>query len=256
MSHIASIPSGYAHPLPPGCAIKGYADLSGYAHPLPPGSTIGGDVYLRGYAHPLPPGCTIGGTAYLSGYAHPLPLGCTIWGTADLRDYAHPHSVRQVTRSEAAHTYMQAVLRTGHLLADGILAKVIGSPKAIDEDLDLYMVRISGQSRDSYAVVKRGTAIAAHGDTALEARVDLLYKLSDRTLDEWRTTPRSLPLPFSEAIGVYRAVTGACASGCKHFVRGQALSADDSYSIEDIARLTRGAYGAEAFAAFAASLRS
>lgn len=44
MSHIASIPSGYAHPLPPGCAIKGYADLSGYAHPLPPGCTIGAAV--------------------------------------------------------------------------------------------------------------------------------------------------------------------------------------------------------------------
>lgn len=44
MSHIASIPSGYAHPLPPGSAINGYADLSGYAHPLPPGCTIGAAV--------------------------------------------------------------------------------------------------------------------------------------------------------------------------------------------------------------------
>ena len=54
MSHIASIPSGYAHPLPPGCAIKGYADLSGYAHPLPPGCTIGAAVHKRGHKAMIP----------------------------------------------------------------------------------------------------------------------------------------------------------------------------------------------------------
>lgn len=50
MSHIASIHSGYAHPLPEGCTIGGTADLRDYAHPLPEGCTIGGNANLSGYA--------------------------------------------------------------------------------------------------------------------------------------------------------------------------------------------------------------
>jgi hypothetical protein len=52
-----------------------------------------------------------------------------------------------------------------------------------------------------------------------------------------------------EWIGLYRAITGACAEGCKQFVRGKSLELSAKYTAQQVAELVAGSYGADKFAA-------
>jgi len=52
-----------------------------------------------------------------------------------------------------------------------------------------------------------------------------------------------------EWIGIYRAVTGACGAGVRMFVEETGSSLDDTYTAKEIAKLVKGRFGADAFAA-------
>lgn len=84
---------------------------------------------------------------------------------------------------------------------------------------------------------------SAHGETIEEARKDLIYKIVtqfDGTIPESTTG--------KEWIGIYRAVTGACAAGVKFFVEKTGKNIDEIYLASEIADLVKGEYGAEKFA--------
>jgi hypothetical protein len=51
-----------------------------------------------------------------------------------------------------------------------------------------------------------------------------------------------------EWVGIYRGLTGACATGVKMFVEKAAKSLDDIYTAKEIAKLVKGQYGADKFA--------
>ena len=85
---------------------------------------------------------------------------------------------------------------------------------------------------------------SAHGSTIAEARKDLVYKVVakfDGKLPQSATG--------QEWIGIYRAVTGACAAGVRGFVESIGADLAKSYTPAEIARMVRGQFGAEAFAA-------
>ena len=84
---------------------------------------------------------------------------------------------------------------------------------------------------------------SAHGATIKEAREDLIYKVVAKF-------DGKLPESASgtEWIGIYRAVTGACAAGVRGFVESQKVDLSKTYSGSQIADMVRGQYGAEAFA--------
>ena len=71
---------------------------------------------------------------------------------------------------------------------------------------------------------------SAHGKTLKEARQDLIYKVVakfDGNLPKKATG--------KEWVGIYRAVTGACAAGIKNFVEGNKLALDKEMSFYQIA---------------------
>jgi len=92
-------------------------------------------------------------------------------------------------------------------------------------------------------VVSDTNGNSAHGETIAKAREDLVYKAVakfDGIIPKKATG--------KEWVGIYRAVTGACAAGIKHFVESTGKSLDDAYTAKQIVTLVKGQYGADKFA--------
>jgi hypothetical protein len=84
---------------------------------------------------------------------------------------------------------------------------------------------------------------SAHGETIKQAREDLVYKNVAKFDGK---IPKSAT--GKEWVGIYRAVTGACAAGVKCFVDKTGKSLDEKYTAKEISKLVQGQYGAEKFA--------
>jgi hypothetical protein len=119
---------------------------------------------------------------------------------------------------------------------DGIFARVLshrgGAKKVKTEDGRVLFI-VTDENGNS-----------AHGETIAKAREDLIFKVVAK-FDE--------PLPEKatgkEWIGIYRAVTGACASGVKMFVDEMGKSLDDEYAAKQIAEMVKGRFGHDKFIA-------
>jgi hypothetical protein len=86
--------------------------------------------------------------------------------------------------------------------------------------------------------------VSAHGKTIKEARESLVYKKIakfDGKLPQLATG--------KEWIGIYRAVTGACAEGVRLFVRETNTDLDKSYTPQEIGNLVTGRFGEAKFLA-------
>ena len=120
--------------------------------------------------------------------------------------------------------------------SDGIFSYVLSNKAGVkkvktDDGKILYVVS------DEYGN-------SAHGETIAEAREDLIYKVVakfDGALPQKATG--------KEWIGIYRAVTGACGTGVRMFVEEIGADIDDTFTAKEIAKLVKGRFGAEAFAA-------
>jgi hypothetical protein len=92
-------------------------------------------------------------------------------------------------------------------------------------------------------VVSDDNGISAHGETIAKAREDLIYKAVAKFDGDLPNSATG-----KEWVGIYRAVTGACAAGVKMFVEQTGKDLDDTYTDKEIAILVKGRYGAERFA--------
>lgn len=135
-----------------------------------------------------------------------------------------------------------------YIKVDGIFSEVVESRA------NVFRTRHIGKNEIEYLITD-GSGAWAHGETMEAAREDLLYKIGHRSLDELRKIDPDEPMEFAKAIGLYRAVTGACAAGCKGFVERNGLSKDRTYSINEILKITKGAYGFDAIERFAKELK-
>ena len=104
--------------------------------------------------------------------------------------------------------------------------------------------KVKTENGDALFIVTDDKGNSAHGKSIKEARQDLIYKAvasfdgklpSKATGTEW--------------IGIYRAVTGACAAGVRQFVEQSKASIDATYTAAQIAKMVTGHFGAEAFSA-------
>lgn len=123
-----------------------------------------------------------------------------------------------------------------HVHADGILCEVVSHRE------NVYRVRRIGRENVQYLVTD-GNGKWSHGSTLAEAKADLLYKLSERNADQFKGIDRDKKLSFSEAIGMYRTITGACSAGCRGFVEQNGLSTRKKYSVNEVLKITKGAFG-------------
>ncbi|MDE2233710.1 MAG: hypothetical protein KGJ90_06435 [Patescibacteria group bacterium] len=119
--------------------------------------------------------------------------------------------------------------------SDGIFAYVLSNKKDVK--------KVKTESGKILFVVSDDNGNYAHGETIAQAREDLVYKAVakfDGKLPKKATG--------KEWIGIYRAITGACGAGIKHFVEQTGKSLDENYTAKQITELTVGKYGADKFA--------
>ena len=117
---------------------------------------------------------------------------------------------------------------------DEIFARVVSNKKGIK--------RVKTDNGELLFIVSDDKGNSAHGKTIKEAREDLIYKIIadfDSEIPQCATG--------REWVGIYRAVTGACAAGVKLFAKETGTSLDNTYTSEEISILVKGRYGAEKF---------
>ena len=184
--------------------------------------TVGGSLDLQGTAiTSLPDNLTVGGSLYLRGTAITAP-----------KFIKRPSSRFSFDLKLSIECKFNI---KGFSIADGILARILHSKGAVKK------IRIWGKKEESY-LVSDDNGNFAHGETIAKAREDLIYK-SVAKFDG------KLPKKATgkEWIGIYRAATGACGAGIKHFVEQSGKDIEAEYTAKQIATLAQGQFGHEKF---------
>ena len=262
--------------LPEGLTVGGYLDLEGTGiTSLPEGLTVGGSLYLEGTGiTSLPEGLTVGGYLDLRGTGiTSLPEGLTVGGYLDLEGTGITSLPEGLT--VGGSLYLRGTGITSHnvnkkLSIDAIrkIRNAIDSPKfwewngrhymKVDDMFtileahkgNVYHVRKIGSTERLY-VITDGENHFAHGSTLKEAKADLIFKISDRDVSEYKGMSLDDTLSFEEAIAAYRTITGSCAAGTRNYVENFLPKPNkDSYTIREIINLTKGQYGSETFSKF------
>ena len=228
--------------LPEGLTIGGSLYLSGtQITALPEGLTCGGSLYLRGtQIKALPEGLTIGGWLDLSNTPiKALPEGLTVGGSLDL-------SGTQITASDVKRVRR---LKDGDYVAgkyiycDGILTHVAKTRKA--GDYTLYIGKIKGRN-----VVSDGT-LYAHCETLRDGIADIAFKrAAERGASQYKGIDMDVSIPLEEAKTMYRIITGACRAGTEHFAQSLGNKLQETYTVREMIKVTKGQYNAEKFAEF------
>ena len=184
---------------------------------------------------------TVGGSLFLSNtQITALPDNLTVGGSLDL-------SNTQITDERAAREQVRH-LRDGdyvagrYLYADGILTH-IKKRKAVGA-YTVYVGKIPHKN-----VVSDGTNYA-HCDSLRDGIADLLFKAAeDRGAEQYKNLSLDTELTVSEAVTMYRVITGACRAGSQAFVDSLG-ELKEKYTIREAIELTKGQYNAEKFAEF------
>ena len=99
----------------------------------------------------------------------------------------------------------------------------------------------------TYVIEKDG--VYSHGETIKDAKESFIYKINNRDTSAYENYTKDTIVSFEEAIKMYRAITGACEAGTKHFVSGL-KELKPRYTIAEIIELTEGQFGSTDFKNF------
>ena len=188
----------------------------------------------------LPDNLTVGGYLYLEGTGiTSLPDNLTVGGYLDLRGTGITNTDN--VNKNAPEVYFWR--NKEYIKVDGIFSKVV-SHKG-----NIYKVRQIGETKEKYLVTD-GNGKWARGASVKEAKIDLIYKISNRDKSKYENLTLESELTFEEAIEAYRVITGACSDGTKMFVENGLQKTKQKYSISEIILLTKGQYGNETFNSF------
>ena len=122
---------------------------------------------------------------------------------------------------------------------DGIFCEVL------EHKRNVYKVKIRGEI--SY-VVSNGE-FYSHGETIKKAKESLIYKLSNRDCSEYMKWTLDTPITKEQAIKSYRAITGACEFGTRHFVESLDKK-PRKLTPRKVIALTAGQYGSDKYREF------
>ena len=89
----------------------------------------------------------------------------------------------------------------------------------------------------------------AHGDTLKEAYQDLVYKVTNRSKEDFEHLTLDSVLTFEDSISCYRTITSACSFGTRDFVESNGIVEKDR-TIREIIELTKDSYGNDSFTEF------
>jgi len=129
-----------------------------------------------------------------------------------------------------------------YIKVDGLFTEVIHKRG------NVWKVRKPNGTKDFYLITD-GNGKYAHGDTLKEARMDLMFKVSNRDKSDFEHLTIGSELSFQEAIESYRVITGACSAGVKDFIQSNDIK-EKSYKVSEIIQLTSNSYGGSNYKAF------
>ena len=129
-----------------------------------------------------------------------------------------------------------------YIKIDGIFCEVIS------KRMLFWKVKKYASNKEFY-VVTDGNENYSHGDTIKEAKKDLIYKISNRSKDDYKELTHESILKFDEAVKCYRVITGACQFGVKEFLQRKTIN-KKKFTIKEIITLTNGEYGNTDFKQF------
>jgi len=234
LTSLTSIPEGF-NPT-----VGGYLYLTSLTS-IPEGfnPTVGGSLYLTSLTS-IPEGFnpTVGGSLYLMSLTSiPEGFNPTVGGSLDLR------SGLKTTYKKLPSGYFLTWQDGRYLLADGIFTEVISHRG------NVYHVRQIA-SKEIIYLVTDGNGKWSHGETLKEAKSDLMFKISNRTKDDYKNLKLNDTLSFEDAIICYRVITGACSFGINDFITNRLKNKQKKYSIQEIIKVTKGEYGNQTFSNF------
>ena len=184
----------------------------------------------------------MGGSLDLSGCTGltALPDGLTVGGSLDLigctgLDNKERNKVKRLRNGDYAPGK--------YLYADGILTHVRGCKTV--SGYQMYIGKIPGKH-----VVSDGE-MYAHCSTLKEGMEDIAYKRADKQgAEQYKNLTLDSVLAESDAVTMYRVITGACRQGSAAFVESLGEKRKEVYSVREMIELTRGQFGAASFEAF------
>lgn len=218
---------------------------------LPDNLTVGGYLDLE-YSNiiKIPNNLTVYGYLCLEGTKiEEVPNDSLIYGCIYYNDnrMVHPslpledYDKRQKFRNEPIFWESNGVR---YIKVDDILS-IIDSHHG-----NVYRTHQVGYDKELY-IVTDGENNWAHGETLKEAKLDLIYKISDRDTSAYKHMTLDDALTFEEAIVAYRTITGACSAGTRYFIEHRLPEPrKKTYTIGEIIELTDNEYGSDKFKEF------
>lgn len=218
---------------------------------LPDNLTVGGYLDLE-YSNiiKIPNNLTVYGYLCLEGTKiEEVPNDSLIYGCIYYNDnrMVHPslpleyYDKRQKFRNEPIFWKSNGVK---YIKVDDILS-IIDSHHG-----NVYRTHQVGYDKELY-IVTDGENNWAHGETLKEAKLDLIYKISDRDTSAYKNMSLDDVLTFEEAIIAYRTITGACSAGTRYFIEHRLPEPrKKTYTIGEIIELTDNEYGSDKFKEF------
>ena len=210
--------------LPDNLIVRDWIDLQKTSiTSLPDNLIVGSSLYLQGtQITSLPDNFIVGGDIYLEGTP-----------------------IEGYDKSKVNHNVLGMLSwhNGEYIKCDGIFSKVIEHKGNVWKVQELW-------SRDIYFLVTDGNGKYAHGETIQDAKIDLLYKISNRDTSVYDGLTLDSEVTFEQAIEMYRVITGACSAGTRNFVEHRLKVKKDTYTVSELIELTKGEYRAEKFAEF------
>jgi leucine-rich repeat protein len=218
---------------------------------LPDNLTVGGYLDLE-YSNiiKIPNNLTVYGYLCLEGTKiEEVPNDSLIYGCIYYNDnrMVHPslplenYDKRQKFRNEPIFWESNGVK---YIKVDDILS-IIDSHHG-----NVYRTHQVGYDKELY-IVTDGENNWAHGETLKEAKLDLIYKISDRDTSTYKNMSLDDVLTFEEAIIAYRTITGACSAGTRDFIEHRLPEPrKKTYTIGEIIEMTDNEYGSDKFKVF------
>ncbi|MCK9544880.1 MAG: hypothetical protein M0R03_22935 [Novosphingobium sp.] len=130
-----------------------------------------------------------------------------------------------------------------YISVDGLFTKVVSHKGNV--------WKVKGVAKDKiFYLITDGNGNYSHGDTLQEAKVDLIFKTTNRNKEDYEGLTLNSELSYEEAIVCYRVITGACSYGTKDFIENRLPKKKETYTIAEIIELTKGEYGNNTFEEF------
>ena len=215
--------------------------------------TVGGSLDLRSLTS-IPDGFnpTVGGYLYLRSLTSiPDTFNPTVGGDLDLESLTSIPDTFNPTvggyldlglsckYTKLPENYLFSWEDGKYIKVDGIFTEVVKKKG------NVYHVKKLNDDKVFYLITDGERW--SHGDTLKEAKEDLVYKVTNKTKDDYKDLTLSSVLSFEEAVVCYRVLTGACSFGVKDFVKNKLKKVEKEYSIGTIIEKTIGCYGNENF---------